>query len=176
MIRQRTESDQKTGFAPNPGIVHPDHALRLSNSATVLERLEQLSQIGIALSKETDIQQAAGNDPAVAKLSRTPTAEPFIVSLKTARLNSKLCRPTPWAWRWAERPASKSHSIPCVSTTDGGSPYSIQCRGLRVSPRYVFEYRGCLHGKRLRFLWHQEHRQEDGLPVEIIPDGTDEES
>ena len=66
MIRQRTESDQNTGFALNPGIVHPDHALRMG-SAKVLERLEQLSQIGIALSKERDTNRLLETILAVAK-------------------------------------------------------------------------------------------------------------
>src|SRR4051812_16535950 len=67
MIRQRTESNQNTGFPLNPGIVHPDDALRLSSSANVLERLEQLSQIGIALSKERDTNRLLETILAVAK-------------------------------------------------------------------------------------------------------------
>ncbi len=66
MIRQRTESDQNTGFALNPGVVHPDHAVRMG-SAKVLERLEQLSQIGIALSKERDTNRLLETILAVAK-------------------------------------------------------------------------------------------------------------
>jgi hypothetical protein len=70
MIRHRSEIGQNTGFAMNPGMVGPDHsALHLSNTANVLERLEQLNQIGIALSKEKDTNRLLETIISVAKHS-----------------------------------------------------------------------------------------------------------
>jgi HD-GYP domain-containing protein (c-di-GMP phosphodiesterase class II) len=68
MIRHRSEIGQNTGFALNPGIVGPDHStLHLSHAANVLERLEQLNQIGIALSKEKDTNRLLETIISVAK-------------------------------------------------------------------------------------------------------------
>jgi HD-GYP domain-containing protein (c-di-GMP phosphodiesterase class II) len=68
MIRHRTEIGQNRGFPLNPGIVDPDRsALRLSSAANVLERLEQLNQVGIALSKERDTNRLLETIISVAK-------------------------------------------------------------------------------------------------------------
>src|SRR5215469_6845895 len=68
MIRHRTEFGQKTGFPLSPGIVEPDRsALRLSSAANVLERLEQLNQVGIALSRERDTNRLLETIISVAK-------------------------------------------------------------------------------------------------------------
>jgi HD-GYP domain-containing protein (c-di-GMP phosphodiesterase class II) len=68
MIRHRTETGQNAGFPLNPGIVEPDRpALRLSSVANVLERLEQLNQVGIALSRERDTNRLLETIISVAK-------------------------------------------------------------------------------------------------------------
>src|SRR5215471_804714 len=68
MFRHRTETGQNTGVPLPPGIVQPDRsALRLSSTANVLDRLEQLNQIGIALSKERDTNRLLETIITVAK-------------------------------------------------------------------------------------------------------------
>src|SRR5215831_7376959 len=68
MIRHRTGMGQNAGFALNPGLVKPDGStLRLHNTTNVLERLEQLNQVGIALSKERDTDRLLETIISVAK-------------------------------------------------------------------------------------------------------------
>ena len=159
----------------------PQATLRSSRAARrpptdLCQRLEQLNAIGAALSRERDINRAARDDPARGQdhharrrrhaLPRRPTEQDAALRDRAHHLARSL--------RWAAPPATRCRSTRSTSTRTA-SPNHIMVAALRRAHRQDGQHRRRLHRGGLRLLRHARVRQEDRLPLEVVPDRADEE-
>ena len=71
--------------------------------------------------------------------------------------------------------ACRSRSTRSACYDADGKPGTVDGRGLRGASRLLGEHRRRVYRERLRLLGHQALRREDRLPLEVVPDGPDEE-
>ena len=150
-------------------------ARRRGRRKTSCQRLEQLNAIGASLSAERDINRLLESILIAAKkITRADGGTLYRVTEERHSCASRSCAPTRSVSPWAAPPARRCRSTrsSCTArtasrTTDGG--------GLRGAHRQDGQHRRRLHRRGLRLLRHAQLRQEDRLPLEVVPHGADEE-
>ncbi len=138
-------------------------------------RLTELNQIGIALSREKDINRLLEAILVAAKKITNADGGTLYRMHRDRSCASRSCAPTRWASPWAAPPASRSRITPVQLYDEDGRPNNSMVVAYSVLHDQHRQHRRRLHRAGFRFLRHQELRPQDRLSLAVLPHGADEE-
>ena len=148
MERTGNHGDAQDGqFGPQSHLPIPDDWGRSSDSGNLLERLEQLNHVGIALSKETDITRLLETILVVAKWITNADGGTLYRVTDEHTLKFEIVRTDSLGLAMGGTTGVKIPFEPVRLYDDAGKPILVERCRLRIPPRHVAQHRRRLQRK-----------------------------
>jgi len=139
------------------------------------QRLEQLNAIGASLSAERDINRLLESILTAAKtITRADGGTLYrVTDEKTLRF--EIVRTTSLQYYLGGTTGTPVPFYPIHLMGKDGKPNHAMVAAHAAAHREDGQHSGRLHRRGLRLLGHPQFRQEDRLPLQVVPHGADEE-
>ena len=135
----------------------------------------ELNQIGIALSREKDINRLLEAILVAAKKITNADGGTLYRMHSDNELRFEIMRTDSLGIAMGGTTGKPIPYLPGQALRGRGPPEQLHGGGVLGAARPDRQHRRCLHRAGFRFLRHQELRPQDRLPLQVVPDGADEE-
>ena len=144
-------------------------------SPICFRRLAELNQIGIALSREKDIDRLLEAILVAAKKITNADGGTLYRMHDDQELRFEIMRTDSLGIAMGGTTGKPDPVLPGAALRRGRPAEQLDGGGLRGAARPHRQHRRCLYRAGFRFLGHQELRPQDRLPLAVLPHRADEE-